>query len=133
MLGQPRTTQRRARKVAEGAIEVRDSRVDPAARRVRMSASRAGGLAQAGGADRRQGAKVRRSRIEVGCGSTCAGRLRPLYRGHVWSYTVASGRTTGVRSWVLASRSAWRSWWLASRSHDVLEVLPIGDTGLPSI
>ena len=113
MLGQPRTTQRRARKVASDEGALRGDIVRLASRFGRYGYRRVTDMLRIEGWGvnhkrveriwRQEGLKVsqrqpKRGRLWLNDGSCI--RLRPLYRGHVWSYD-----------------------FVASRTHDVLEVL----------
>ena len=138
MLGQPRTTQRRARKVAsdEGALRGDIVRL----------ASRFGGYGYRRVTDmlriegwgveriwRQEGLKVpqrqpKRGRLWLNDGSCI--RLRPLYRGHVWSYDFVASRTHARRALkLLTVLDEHTRECLAIvvarkiRAHDVLEVL----------
>ena len=113
MLGQPRTAQRRARKVASDEGALRGDIVRLASRFGRYGYRRVTDMLRIEGWGvkhkrveriwRQEGLKVperqpKRGRLWLNDGSCI--RLRPLYRGHVWSYD-----------------------FVASRTHDVLEVL----------
>ena len=138
MLGQPRTTQRRARKVAsdEGALRGDIVRL----------ASRFGGYGYRRVTDmlriegwgveriwRQEGLKVpqrqpKRGRLWLNDGSCI--RLRPLYRGHVWSYDFVASRTHDGRALKLLTVLAEHTRECLAivvarkiRAHDVLEVL----------
>ena len=146
MLGQPRTTQGRARKVASDEGALRGDIVRLASRFGRYGYRRVTDMLRIEGwGVRQEGLKVperqpKRGRLWLDDGSCI--RLRPLYRGHVWSYDFVASRTHDGRALKLLTvldehtRSAWRSWWLArSEPTTCSRCWPIcsSDTGLPSI
>ena len=106
MLGQPRTTQRRARKVASDEGALRGDIVRLASRFGRYGYRRVTDMLRIEGWGvnhkrveriwRQEGLKVpqrqpKRGRLWLNDGSCI--RLRPLYRGHVWSYDFVASRT----------------------------------------
>ena len=141
MLGQPRTTQRRARKVASDEGVLRGDIVRLASRFGRYGYRRVTDMLRIEGWGvkhkrveriwRQEGLKVpqrqpKRGRLWLNDGSCI--RLRPLYRGHVWSYDFVASRTHDGRALklltvldehtreclaIVAARKI--------RSHDVLE------------
>ena len=143
MLGQPRTTQRRARKVASDEGALRGDIVRLASRFGRYGYRRVTDMLRIEGWGvkhkrveriwRQEGLKVpqrqpKRGRLWLNDGSCI--RLRPLYRGHVWSYDFVASRTHDGRALelltvldehtreclvIVVARKI--------RSHDVLEVL----------
>ena len=143
MLGQPRTTQRRARKVASDEGALRGDIVRLASRFGRYGYRRVTDMLRIEGWGvkhkrveriwRQEGLKVpqrqpKRGRLWLNDGSCI--RLRPLYRGHVWSYDFVASRTHDGRALklltvldehtreclaIVAARKI--------RAHDVLEVL----------
>ena len=144
MLGQPRTTtQRRARKVASDEGALRGDIVRLASRFGRYGYRRVTDMLRIEGWGvnhkrveriwRQEGLKVperqpKRGRLWLNDGSCI--RLRPLYRGHVWSYDfVASGTHDGRALKLLTVLDEHTKECLAIvvarkiRSHDVLEVL----------
>ena len=105
MLGQPRTTQRRARKVASDEGALRGDIVRLASRFGRYGYRRVTDMLRIEGWGvnhkrveriwRQEGLKVpqrqpKRGRLWLNDGSCI--RLRPLYRGHVWSYDFVASR-----------------------------------------
>ena len=143
MLGQPRTTQRRARKVASDEGALRGDIVRLASRFGRYGYRRVTDMLRIEGWGvnhkrveriwRQEGLKVperqpKRSRLWLNDGSCI--RLRPLYRGHVWSYDFVASRTHDGRALkLLTVLDEHTRECLAIvvarkiRSHDVLEVL----------
>ena len=112
MLGQPRTTQRRARKVASDEGALRGDIVRLASRFGRYGYRRVTDMLRIEGWGvnhkrveriwRQEGLKVperqpKRGRLWLDDGSCI--RLRPLYRGHgVWSYDFVASRTHDGRA-----------------------------------
>ena len=111
MLGQPRTTQRRARKVASDEGALRGDIVRLASRFGRYGYLRVTDMLRIEGWGvkhkrveriwRQEGLKVperqpKRGRLWLNDGSCI--RLRPLYRGHVWSYDFVASRTHDGRA-----------------------------------
>ena len=111
MLGQPRTTQRRARKVASDEGSLRGDIVRLASRFGRYGYRRVTDMLRIEGWGvnhkrveriwRQEGLKVperqpKRGRLWLNDGSCI--RLRPLYRGHVWSYDFVASRTHDGRA-----------------------------------
>ena len=111
MLGQPRTTQRRARKVASDEGALRGDIVRLASRFGRYGYRRVTDMLRIEGWGvkhkrveriwRQEGLKVpqrqpKRGRLWLNDGSCI--RLRPLYRGHVWSYDFLASRTHDGRA-----------------------------------
>ena len=111
MLGQPRTTQRRARKVASDEGALRGDIVRLASRFGRYGYRRVADMLRIEGWGvnhkrveriwRQEGLKVpqrqpKRGRLWLNDGSCI--RLRPLYRGHVWSYDFVASRTHDGRA-----------------------------------
>ena len=111
MLGQPRTTQRRARKVASEEGALRGDIVRLASRFGRYGYRRVTDMLRIEGWGvnhkrveriwRQEGLKVperqpKRGRLWLNDGSCI--RLRPLYRGHVWSYDFVASRTHDGRA-----------------------------------
>ena len=112
VLGQPRTAQRRARKVASDEGALRGDIVRLASRFGRYGyrrASRTCSRIEGWGVKhkrveriwRQEGLKVperqpKRGRLWLDDGSCI--RLRPLYRGHVWSYDFVASRTHDGRA-----------------------------------
>ena len=111
MLGQPRTTQRRARKVASDEGALRGDIVRLASRFGRYGYRRVTDMLRIEGWGvnhkrveriwRQEGLKVpqrqpKRGRLWLNDGSCI--RLRPLYRGHVWSYDFVASRTHDGRA-----------------------------------
>ena len=105
MLGQPRTTQRRARKVASDEEALRGDIVRLANRFGRYGYRRVTDMLRIEGWGvnhkrveriwRQEGLKVperqpKRGRLWLNDGSCI--RLRPLYRSHVWSYDLVASR-----------------------------------------
>ena len=143
MLGQPRTTQRRARKVASDEGALRGGIVRLASRFGRYGYRRVTDMLRIEGWGvnhkrveriwRQEGLKVperqpKRGRLWLNDGSCI--RLRPLYRGHVWSYDFVASRTHDGRALkLLTVLDEHTRECLAIvvarkiRSHDVLEVL----------
>ena len=143
MLGQPRTTQRRARKVASDEGALRGDIVRLASRFGRYGYRRVTDMLRIEGWGvnhkrveriwRQEGLKVpqrqpKRGRLWLNDGSCI--RLRPLYRGHVWSYDFVASRTHDGRALkLLTVLDEHTRECLAIvvarkiRSHDVLEVL----------
>ena len=143
MLGQPRTTQRRARKVASDEGALRGDIVRLASRFGRYGYRRVTDLLRIEGWGvnhkrveriwRQEWLKVperqpKRGRLWLDDGSCI--RLRPLYRGHVWSYDFVASRTHDGRALkLLTVLDEHTRECLAIevarniRSHDVLEVL----------
>ena len=143
MLGQPRTTQRRARKVASDEGALRGDIVRLASRFGRYGYRRVTDMLRIEGwgvnhkrverIRRQEGLKVpqrqpKRGRLWLNDGSCI--RLRPLYRGHVWSYDFVASRTHDGRALkLLTVLDEHTRECLAIvvarkiRSHDVLEVL----------
>ena len=143
VLGQPRTTQRRARKVASDEGALRGDIVRLASRFGRYGYRRVTDMLriEGWGANhkrveriwRQEGLKVpqrqpKRGRLWLNDGSCI--RLRPLYRGHVWSYDFVASRTHDGRALkpltVLAEHTRECLAIVVARkirSHDVLEVL----------
>ena len=143
MLGQPRTTQRRARKVASDEGALRGDIVRLASRFGRYGYRRVTDMLRIEGWGvnhkrveriwRQEGLKVperqpKRGRLWLNDGSCI--RLRPLYRGHVWSYDLVASRTHDGRALkLLTVLDEHTRECLAIvvarkiRSHDVLEVL----------
>ena len=118
MLGQPRTTQCRARKVASDEGALRGDIVRLASRFGRYGYRRVTDMLRIEGWGvnhkrveriwRQEGLKVperqpKRGRLWLNDGSCI--RLRPLYRGHVWSYDFVASRTHDGRA-TEAQRSA---------------------------
>ena len=114
MLGQPRTTQRRARKVASDEGALRGDIVRLASRFGRYGYRRVTDMLRIEGWGvnhkrveriwRQEGLKVpqrqpKRGRLWLNDGSCI--RLRPLYRGHVWSYDFVASRTHDGRALTL--------------------------------
>ena len=121
MLGQPRTTQRRARKVASDEGALRGDIVRLASRFGRYGYRRVTDMLRIEGWGvnhkrveriwRQEGLKVperqpKRGRLWLNDGSCI--RLRPLYRGHVWSYDFVASRTHDGRA-LKAADSAGRA------------------------
>ena len=143
MLGQPRTTQRRARKVASDEGALRGDIVRLASRFGRYGYRRVTDMLRIEGWGvkhkrveriwRQEGLKVperqpKRGRLWLNDGSCI--RLRPLYRGHVWSYHFVASRTHDGRALkLLTVLDEHTRECLAIvvarkiRAHDVLEVL----------
>ena len=143
MLGQPRTAQRRARKVASDEGALRGDIVRLASRFGRYGYRRVTDMLRIEGWGvnhkrveriwRQEGLKVperqpKRGRLWLNDGSCI--RLRPLYRGHVWSYDFVASRTHDGRALkLLTVLDEHTRECLAIvvarkiRSHDVLEVL----------
>ena len=143
MLGQPRTTQRRARKVASDEGALRGDIVRLASRFGRYGYRRVTDMLRIEGWGvnhkrveriwRQEGLKVpqrqpKRGRLWLNDGSCI--RLRPLYRGHVWSYDFVASRTHDGRALkLLTVLDEHTRECLAIvvarkiRAHDVLEVL----------
>ena len=143
MLGQPRTTQRRGRKVASDEGALRGDIVRLASRFGRYGYRRVTDMLRIEGWGvnhkrveriwRQEGLKVperqpKRGRLWLNDGSCI--RLRPLYRGHVWSYDFVASRTHDGRALkLLTVLDEHTRECLAIvvarkiRSHDVLEVL----------
>ena len=143
VLGQPRTTQRRARKVASDEGALRGDIVRLASRFGRYGYRRVTDMLRIEGWGvnhkrveriwRQEGLKVperqpKRGRLWLNDGSCI--RLRPLYRGHVWSYDFVASRTHDGRALkLLTVLDEHTRECLAIvvarkiRSHDVLEVL----------
>ena len=143
MLGQPRTAQRRARKVASDEGALRGDIVRLASRFGRYGYRRVTDMLRIEGWGvnhkrveriwRQEGLKVperqpKRGRLWINDGSCI--RLRPLYRGHVWSYDFVASRTHDGRALkLLTVLDEHTRECLAIvvarkiRSHDVLEVL----------
>ena len=143
MLGQPRTTQRRARKVASDERALRGDIVRLASRFGRYGYRRVTDMLRIEGWGvnhkrveriwRQEGLKVperqpKRGRLWLNDGSCI--RLRPLYRGHVWSCDFVASRTHDGRALkLLTVLDEHTRECLAIvvarkiRSHDVLEVL----------
>ena len=144
MLGQPRTTQRRARKVASDEGALRGDIVRLASRFGRYGYRRVTDMLRIEGWGvkhkrveriwRQEGLKVpqrqpKRDRLWLNDGSCI--RLRPLYRGHVWSYDFVASRTHDGRALKLLTvldehtRESALAIVVARkiRAHDVLEVL----------
>ena len=143
MLGQPRTIQRRARKVASDEGALRGDIVRLASRFGRYGYRRVTDMLRIEGWGvnhkrveriwRQEGLKVperqpKRGRLWLNDGSCI--RLRPLYRGHVWSYDFVASRTHDGRALkLLTVLDEHTRECLAIvvarkiRSHDVLEVL----------
>ena len=111
VLGQPRTTQRRARKVASDEGALRGDIVRLASRFGRYGYRRVTDMLRIEGWGvnhkrveriwRQEGLKVperqpKRGRLWLNDGSCI--RLRPLYRGHVWSYDFVASRTHDGRA-----------------------------------
>ena len=111
MLGQPRTTQRRVRKVASDEGALRGDIVRLASRFGRYGYRRVTDMLRIEGWGvkhkrveriwRQEGLKVpqrqpKRGRLWLNDGSCI--RLRPLYRGHVWSYDFVASRTHDGRA-----------------------------------
>ena len=111
MLGQPRTTQRRARKVASDEGALRGDIVRLASRFGRYGYRRVTDMLRIEGWGvnhkrveriwRQEGLKVperqpKRGRLWLNDGSCI--RLRPLYQGHVWSYDFVASRTHDGRA-----------------------------------
>ncbi len=111
MLGQPRTTQRRARKVASDEGALRGDIVRLASRFGRYGYRRVTDMLRIEGWGvkhkrveriwRQEGLTVpqrqpKRDRLWLNDGSCI--RLRPLYRGHVWSYDFVASRTHDGRA-----------------------------------
>ena len=111
MLGQPRTTQRRARKVASDEGALRGDIMRLASRFGRYGYRRVTDMLRIEGWGvnhkrveriwRQEGLKVperqpKRGRLWLNDGSCI--RLRPLYRGHVWSYDFVASRTHDGRA-----------------------------------
>ena len=111
MLGQPRTTQRRARRVASDEGALRGDIVRLASRFGRYGYRRVTDMLRIEGWGvnhkrveriwRQEGLKVperqpKRGRLWLNDGSCI--RLRPLYRGHVWSYDFVASRTHDGRA-----------------------------------
>ena len=143
VLGQPRTTQRRARKVASDEGALRGDIVRLASRFGRYGYRRVTDMLRIEGWGvnhkrveriwRQEGLKVperqpKRGRLWLNDGSCI--RLRPLYRGHVWSYDFVASRTHDGRALkLLTVLDEHTRECLAIvvarkiRAHDVLEVL----------
>ena len=143
VLGQPRMTQRRARKVASDEGALRGDIVRLASRFGRYGYRRVTDMLRIEGWGvkhkrveriwRQEGLKVperqpKRGRLWLNDGSCI--RLRPLYRGHVWSYDFVALRTHDGRALkLLTVLDEHTRECLAIvvarkiRSHDVLEVL----------
>ena len=143
MLGQPHTTQRRAREVASDEGALRGDIVRLASRFGRYGYRRVTDMLRIEGWGvkhkrveriwRQEGLKVperqpKRGRLWLNDGSCI--RLRPLYRGHVWSYDFVASRTYDGRALkLLTVLDEHTRECLAIvvarkiRSHDVLEVL----------
>ena len=143
MLGQPRTTQRRARKVASDEGALRGDIVRLASRFGRYGYRRVTDMLRIEGWGvnhkrveriwRQEGLKVpqrqpKRGRPWLNDGSCI--RLRPLYRGHVWSYDFVASRTHDGRALKLLTVLDEHTRECPAivvarkiRSHDVLEVL----------
>ncbi len=143
MLGQPRTTQRRVRKVASDEGALRGDIVRLASRFGRYGHRRVTDMLRIEGWGvnhkrveriwRQEGLKVpqrqpKRGRLWLNDGSCI--RLRPLYRGHVWSYDFVASRTHDGRALkLLTVLDEHTRECLAIvvarkiRAHDVLEVL----------
>ena len=143
MLGQSRSTQHRRRKVRadEAALRSRRGAVSESIRPLRLPTRHGhaphrglGGEPQAGGADLEAGgaegpaAAAEAGRLWLNDGSCI--RLRPLYRGHVWSYDFVASRTHDGRALkLLTVLDEHTRECLAIvvarkiRAHDVLEVL----------
>ena len=143
VLGQPRTAQRRARKVASDEGALRGDIVRLASRFGRYGYRRVTDMLRIEGWGvnhkrveriwRQEGLKVpqrqpKRGRLWLNDGSCI--RLRPLYRGHVWSYDFVAARTHDGRALkLLTVLDEHTRVCLAIvvarkiRSHDVLEVL----------
>ena len=142
MLGQPRTTQRRARKVAGDEGALRGDIVRLASRFGRYGYRRVTDMLRIEGWGvnhkrveriwRQEGLKVPERQPKRGRpwdDGSCI-RLRPLYRGHVWSYDFVASRTHDGRALkLLTVLDEHTRECLAIvvarkiRSHDVLEVL----------
>ena len=156
MLGQPRTTQRRARKVASDEGALRGDIVRLASRFGRYGYRRVTDMLRIEGWGvnhkrveriwRQEGLKVpqrqpKRGRLWLNDGSCI--RLRPLYRGHVWSYELR-GLEDARRACAEAADSAGRAHEgvpgdrggsqdpLARRARRCWPICS-SDTGLPSI
>ena len=143
VLGQPRTTQRRARKVASDEGALRGDIVRLASRFGRYGYRRVTDMLRIEGWGvnhkrveriwRQEGLKVperqpKRGRLWLNDGSCI--RLRPLYRGHVWSYDFVASRTHDGRALKLLTVLDEHTRECPAivvarkiRSHDVLEVL----------
>ena len=143
MLGQPRTTQHRRRKVRADEAALRSDVVRLASRFGRYGYRRVTDMLRIEGWGvnhkrveriwRQEGLKVpqrqpKRGRLWLNDGSCI--RLRPLYRGHVWSYDFVASRTHDGRALkLLTVLDEHTRECLAIvvarkiRSHDVLEVL----------
>ena len=143
VLEQPRTAQRRARKVASDEGALRGDIVRLASRFGRYGYRRVTDMLRIEGWGvnhkrveriwRQEGLKVpqrqpKRGRLWLNDGSCI--RLRPLYRGHVWSYDFVASRTHDGRALkLLTVLDEHTRECLAIvvarkiRSHDVLEVL----------
>ena len=142
--GSPRTTQRRARKVASDEGALRGDIVRLASRFGRYGYRRVTDMLRIEGWGvkhkrveriwRQEGLKVpqrqpKRGRLWLNDGSCI--RLRPLYRGHVWSYDFVASRTHDGRALKLLTvldehtRESALAIVVARkiRAHDVLEVL----------
>ena len=142
VLGQPRSTQRRVKKVRvdESALRTDVIRVGEPVRQVRVSDHEPathrglGGEPQACGADLEAGgAESAQTATETGSvvlnDGSCI-RLRPLHKNHVWSYDFVSTRTHDGRALkLLTVLDEYTRRCLAirvgrrTRSDDVLEVL----------
>ena len=139
MLGQPRTTQRRARKVASDEGALRGDIVRLASRFGRYGYRRVTDMLRIEGWGvnhkrvewiwRQEGLKVpqrqpKRGRLWLNDGSCI--RLRPLYRGHVWSYDFVASRTHDGRALKLLTvlDEQWRREYNTVRPHSACGGFP---------
>ncbi len=143
VLGQPRSTQRRVKKVRANETVLRTDIVRLAIRFGRYGYRKITNLLRIEGWQvnykrveriwRQEGLKVprrqpKRGRLWLGDGSCI--RLRPLHRNHVWSYDFVSGRTHDGRALKLLTVLYEHTRQCVAikvarkiRAHDVLEVL----------
>ena len=133
MLGQPRTTQRRARKVASDEGALRGDIVRLASRFGRYGYRRVTDMLriEGWGVNHKRVERIwRQEGLKVPQRQPKRGRLRPLYRGHVWSYDFVASRTHDGRALKLLTVLDEHTRECPAivvarkiRSHDVLEVL----------
>ncbi len=139
MLGQPRMTQRRARKVASDEGAHRGDIVRLASRFGRYGYRRVTDMLRIEGWGvkhkrveriwRQEGLKVpqwqpKRGRLWLNDGSCI--RLRPLYRGHVWSYDFVASRMHDGRALKLLTvlDEQWRREYNTVRPHSACGGFP---------
>ena len=139
VLGQPRTTQRRGRKVVSDEGALRGDIVRLASRFGRYGYRRVTDMLRIEGWGvkhkrveriwRQEGLKVperqpKRGRLWLNDGSCI--RLRPLYRGHVWSYDFVASRTHDGRALKLLTvlDEQWRREYNTVRPHSACGGFP---------